>query len=196
MKTRLIAISLFLIPMESFAIFCPGSFNNIDFGNTTQQVVNQCGAPATAVTYTQQQNVPQQWDYYVQQNPLNPITTKMSIVFNDNKAINITITQAATSNNVLCQQLLQSASNQQAIEAACDQSVQKTESVQTTTVCGSIISLGNSPDTIQAACGKPVFVTQSQPQNPAPPTQIIEYKYNSPPPNVLIFENGILKDRR
>ena len=61
-----------LCPALSFAFFCPSTFNQIDYGMTISQVTSACGAPASQVKSTKQQdNMPQEWTYYVPQTVLN-----------------------------------------------------------------------------------------------------------------------------
>lgn len=196
MKFLILCLSLLALPIAAYAIFCPSNFNNIDIGDSIEQVLKQCGPPASQNTYTLAQPVAEQWDYYIRTNPFNRTTSKMSVVFKDNQVINITLNITATTNNLLCQEALDKKLSQTAIETACNQSTQKVENASWTTICGPIIRIGSTPENVEAACGAPVFVTKSQSQSQTPSTQITEYKYNVPSPNILIFENGILKLRK
>ena len=75
--------------------------------------------------------------------------------------------------------------------------------VGSTTICGQNVQLGQSRDDIQSACGNPSFINkqngsgtsvvgQGSQQNIA----VIEFNYNSTPPQTLVFENGVLKSRK
>ena len=70
--------------------------------------------------------------------------------------------------------------------------------VGASTVCGNTtLQLGATRDEVKAACGQPAFINKQQVDPTAnPPTKIIEFMYNSNPPQTLVFENGILKDRK
>jgi hypothetical protein len=66
-----------------------------------------------------------------------------------------------------------------------------------TSICGNNIQLGNTSETVQAACGKPSFINQGQPPQNAPSsTEITEFTYNGSPTVTLTFENGVLKTRK
>ncbi len=69
-------------------------------------------------------------------------------------------------------------------------------SLAATTICGANIKVGDSSQTVQKACGKPIYVTKSQAAPTTPPVELIQLQYNSSPPAIFIFENGKLKERK
>ncbi len=65
--------------------------------------------------------------------------------------------------------------------------------------CGTTISLGDTRDQVESACGKPTLINkenQNQPAAPAKPDDLtnkqVEYTYNSTPAMTLIFLQGKL----
>lgn len=69
-------------------------------------------------------------------------------------------------------------------------------SLVSTDLCGSPVSIGMPMETLRTTCGNPIFVNKQPPKPGQKPTQINELKYNGPAPNVLVFENGLLKERK
>lgn len=46
-----IIMILIVIPMISYAIMCPNSFNQINYGDTVDKVISICGAPSSQYQY-------------------------------------------------------------------------------------------------------------------------------------------------
>lgn len=175
-KLLLVGFGLLTAPVVSFAFFCPTNFNQIEMGMNIAQVTQICGKPAAQKeSLKKNENIPQEWTYYVPQTvvmtnsqPANG-TLKTTMAFDSSgKAINISVNGVG---------------------------------VGSTTICGNTISLGDSRDSIKASCGEPALNNkQDQGLDSAgsgpPPTKIVEFTYTSTPPAVLIFENGVLTDRR
>lgn len=172
MRFPTITLLLSLAPTMSFAFFCPTNFNQIDFGNTTDQVIAQCGEPAKQETKDQTAEGPQEWSYFIPQTvPDNAMssqsgTLKATFSFDGNgKVVNMTVNGIG---------------------------------VGASDICGSNIQLGQTRDQIKAACGEPGYINASV--NPAttnkpPVTKVTTFTYTSNPPVKLIFENGILKSK-
>lgn len=166
--TLLIATTL--LPQLAFAFFCPANFNQINFGDTLDDVKKQCGKPDKEETKEAKKNVPQEWSYYVPQtvaidtNKQAQGTLKTSLTFDKNgKVINLTVNGIG---------------------------------VGSSTICGAIIQLGDTQDKIKSACGEPSFVNKQQPADPAntpkEADKITELTYSTTPPVVLTFEAGVL----
>lgn len=166
------------LPSVSLAFFCPTNFNQIDFGMTVDQVIQACGKPTDQKeSVKQNDNVPQEWTYYVAQtvnmggsNQNAQGTLKTNVAFDSKgKAINISVNGIG---------------------------------VGASSICGTNIQLGDDKDRIKAACGDPSFVNKSAPSaaNPATAPQdikIVELIYaNGNPAATLVFENGLLKDKK
>src|SRR3990167_1985706 len=98
---RWILIWFVLFSPNVFAMFCPSNLNVINLGDTIDQIIAQCGAPDTQRTYTATPNLPQEWSYYAKAKPTDQVNTKMTVLFKDNKILNISITGPKT-NPLLC----------------------------------------------------------------------------------------------
>lgn len=170
LKTLLL-ISALLYSHTLFAFFCPTNFNQIEMGNTQQQVDELCGKPTAAIEVEKQaaDNSPQEWSYFVAQAPLLgapvPGSIKATLAFDkDGKVINITV-------NGL--------------------------SVNTADFCRRTTRIGSTRDAVKQACGTPAYINKAQNTGaPSLPTKRIEYQYSSTPPATLIFENGVLVERK
>lgn len=190
MRFIILFISILFSPI-SLAMFCPSNFSSIDIGNTLEQVIQTCGEPTSKATNQKSNIASAEWVYYVKTADNSQGTSKMTIVFQDNKVVNIT----QTDNGSLSPEC--ATANQMGINVlnvAC-QSTQVTRNVASSSFCNSLIKIGDTSEMIQSACGKPVFV-QNQQQDTQNATEVTELNYAGPPAVTLIFENGILKDRR
>lgn len=156
-----------LASTQTFAMFCPKNFNQINIGDTLEKVTQTCGAADSTKTYKVEPGKAQEWKYFVKPDPKQPSSITMSVAFDaDKKVVNITVNGTT---------------------------------LMTTTICGSPISVGDSADSIKGACGSPAFTNQGNPpDNTPPPTtnENTELTYATSPPVVLVFENGILKERK
>ena len=178
-------IFAFIFPISSYAFFCPTNFNQINVGDSIDQVTTQCGKPTTQETKEQAGEVAQEWSYYISQTVATATTDqaqgtlKTQITFDaSGKAVNISVNGIG---------------------------------VGSTTVCGqTTIQLGDTREAIKAACGDPVFIRKQdtttppsgpqQPTNtlgqPQPSTKITTFTYSSNPPVTLTFENGKLTGKQ
>ncbi len=97
--TLLTLITLLATPTLSFGFFCPTNFNQINVGDSPDQVIQQCGKPDNRVDSKKaNDNVPQQWSYYIPQTVSTNTahyekdTLKTSLTFDQNdKEINISV---------------------------------------------------------------------------------------------------------
>jgi len=163
---------IYIIPSLSFAFFCPTNFNQINFGDTVEQVKKQCGNPDKEETREVKKEGPQEWSYFVPQTVVTANmaktqgTLKTQISFDkDGKAMNISVNGIG---------------------------------VGSTTICGPAISLGATRDQVKSACGDPSYINKQQlPSNNQPSDdKITEFTYNTTPPTKLIFENNKLTERK
>jgi Protein of unknown function (DUF2845) len=166
MKSILL-LFLLLLPGICSAFFCPNNFNQINIGDSIDQVLKACGTPNNRTERKVEAEGPQEWNYFVQQNvyfdALNQAqgTLKTSVTFDaSGKAINISVNGIG---------------------------------VGASAICGGNIQLGDTRDTIKQACGTPTFINKQTTGNEPPPTKIVELTYSS---TKLIFENGRLKERQ
>ncbi len=175
MKYLLGFIISLILPTSLFAFFCPSNFNQINVGDTIAQVIQQCGKPDSQNdTKKTDENVPQQWDYYVPQTVATSGmaaaqgTLRTQITFDANgNAINISVNGIG---------------------------------VGSSSICGNTnISLGDNRDKVKAACGKPVFINKqsvAEGGEKPPATNITTMIFNGNTPVKLIFENGVLKEEQ
>ncbi len=121
------------------------------------------------------------------------VTVKMTVLFSNNAVANITVddeNQSATAN---CQGQTFGNFNQ----SNCQIKSNNVQNVASTQLCGFTIKLGDSAQTVQTACGKPVMMqsVQMDNQNDNSTQAVAELIYAGPPKVMLSFENGHLKDR-
>ncbi len=66
-----------------------------------------------------------------------------------------------------------------------------------TQICGNTIQFGDTPEAIQAACGKPSYITPMDGSADKPKAiEMVELDYNSTPPVTLVFKDGKLIERK
>jgi len=164
--TSKLACSLIIISTPAFAFFCPNNFNQIELGNSLQQVQQQCGTADKETKKEVTDEGPQSWDYFVAQTvmlndgKMSDGTLKTSIVFDDKgKAINISVNGIG---------------------------------VGSSTVCGDSIQLGDTRDNVKKICGEPVFINKQTGQSEKK-HQVVELKYGE---SILIFQDGVLKEKK
>jgi hypothetical protein len=120
MKKFVMFFFLLMLSNQNFAMFCPNGFNQIEIGYTLQQVIQQCGYPASKKTMKESENQPQEWNYYVKPDPSQPTTLKMSIAFDGNgKVVNITVNGTSLVNTTICGAAIQVGDTTGAITTAC-----------------------------------------------------------------------------
>ncbi|OGT35915.1 MAG: hypothetical protein A3F11_03980 [Gammaproteobacteria bacterium RIFCSPHIGHO2_12_FULL_37_14] len=177
-RIKIAILFIFFLPTMTYAFFCPNNFNQINFGDTIEQIQQQCGSPAKQDTkeITPDIPVPQEWNYYVPRTytlsatnqPQSTLKTQFTFD-SSGKAINISVNGLG---------------------------------VPSTNVCnGIVIALGATQDAVKAACGNPTFVNKPPPSStptgtPPPKKKMTEFTYNTNPPVILVFENGILKEKK
>jgi hypothetical protein len=172
LTNTLFILGMIIFPTASFAIFCPTNFSQIDYGNSVEQVIQTCGKPDSQETKEIKSEGPQEWIYSVPQT-------------------------VSTNTSYQAQGTLKTSFVFDASGKAINISVNGI-GVGATAICGKNIQLGDTRDTIKAACGDPSFINQSNPattQQP-PSTKQTILIYNSNPPATLVFENDQLKERK
>jgi len=163
-----------LIPSVSFAWVCPNNFNQIVPGDTIDQVVKQCGKPQSKNVTEKTPMGPQEWQYF--------ITPKKSVLPAQNE-----LSQVAGASVKLSVALIEGKVINIAVQGS---------SLSSTTLCGPTIKVGDSFKSVERNCGKPTFIQRQESERDTKPLEVIEYKYNTAPPNTLIFENGRLKEHK
>lgn len=184
----LVLLPIMIFGSNAFAIFCPTNFSQISMGDPIQDVFQVCGKPDYQNNYVKSVYRSEELIYYVKTTPFSASTSKLSVVIDNDQVINITITENAK----VCEQPLTGDMTSTAQNVVC-QLTQKTNSVGSTNACGPIFSVGDSAQTVQAACGQPSFVNHGQKADSQ--NTFTEFRYNGPPSISLIFENGFLVER-
>lgn len=188
----ILAMALSIVSMNVFAIFCPTNFSQVRPGDSISDVLALCGKPDSQVSHNKNGSLSEEWSYYVNTNANSKATSKMTVVFGGDKVINISVAV----NHAVAQGLLSpSGSRHSPVIDVIVNDGQTPQNVASTGVCGSLISIGDSMQQVERACGKPAAVNQNQ--LPGAPAAIVitELTYGGSTPATLIFENGILTDR-
>jgi hypothetical protein len=144
-KKLFFAAVVCLATTPALAMLCPNNFNEINYGDSIDAVKQQCGAADSEKTSETKENLPQEWNYYVQVSPTDQATLKTTVAFNQGKVTNMSVNGIG---------------------------------VSTTAICGgNNIAVGDSQDSVKAACGKPAFINQGN-VNAGMPTKIVDLIYD------------------
>lgn len=164
---------LFLVASSTtaYAWLCPNSFTEIQPGDTIERIEAVCGKPLSEKKTQGGYRGPQEWQYFV--TITQPL---MGSGATSGSSPSVKMSVAFVENKVI------------------NITVQGT-SLASTSICGPTINVGDSDKSVEKNCGKPTFI-QKQDDDKSKPIEIMEYKYNTTPPNTLVFENGILKERK
>ena len=166
MKKTLAILSLSLVSVSTFAMFCPKGLNQMNFGDTIEQVTQQCGAPDSQNTKKEAPFQPQEWVFYVKPDPKQTGSVKMTVAFDSKKiATNITVNAQSLQKTPLCGTAIQAGQTTDMIKQACGSPAMINQS-----------QLGAGP----AAAAEVVTTT---------------FKYSSAPPTTLTFVDGKLSSR-
>ncbi len=160
--------SLLILPSFAYAFFCPNNFSQVNFGDNIEAVRGTC-KPDKEETKDIQPTTPQEWNYYI------PQTVAMSA--NEQTTGTMKTSFAFDKDG-------------KAINLTVNGI-----GVGSTDICGTTINLGDSIETVKAACGEPAFINQQQPpaETAAKKEKMITFIYNNTDPAVkLIFVGNIL----
>lgn len=174
LKISCLLIAMAIIPSVSFAFFCPTNFTQIDYGNTIEQVQQQCGKPDKIEIKELKKEGPQEWNYFIPQtvasNTMNPVqgTLKTQVMFDkDGKAINISVNGIGVGSTLLCG--------------------------------NTMVQLGDTRESIKKRCGDPSFINKQETPSSGSEAQSTKqtiFTYNTNPPISLVFENGKLVEKK
>lgn len=174
MKYRIIFFTIALIISSScFAFFCPTNFSQIDFGNSIDQVKQLCGGPDKETSVAKEPKTPQEWTYFI---PQTVSATNTANQMQGTLKTSITFDKDGNAINISVNGI----------------------GVGASTICGNNIQLGDSQESIKTACGKPGFINKQEAENASDQQKIkvTELLYNGNPPVILVFENGVLKEKK
>ncbi len=173
MKKIILPLGLLFYAGQAAAMFCPTGFNQINIGDTIEQVTQQCGAPDSKKTDKEiLDTTPQVWTYYVKYDPSQPGTVQMMIAFDaSQKMINITVNGTSLSNSSLCGGNVQLGDTTASVKKACG--------------AAALVNKGETQN------------SNAVTNNNQPSTETTTFKYTSQgTPTTLIFMNGKLKERQ
>jgi hypothetical protein len=164
---RIIFFILILIHTPAFAFFCPNNFNQIQIGYTIEQVQQQCGKPDMQNNKEITAEGAQSWDYYITQNVLldNNLPAQGTL------KTTIVFDDEGKAINISANGL----------------------GVGNSTICGSMIQLGDTRDSVKKSCGEPAFINKQTPPGKEKKYTVNELTYGS---TILIFKNGQLQESK
>lgn len=176
----LIGLAMTLISSGSHAFFCPKNFNNINFGDSLTDVQAACGPADKIVLKDAPDTSPQEWNYYLRQ---------PSTVTTGNQSPGTLKTSFA----------FDASGNLVNISIGGI-------STSATSNCRSKVSLGDSRESVEEACGKSTMInkqtsydagtTASSGKENDESNKQAELTYHSTPPVTLIFVRGKLTDKK
>lgn len=172
---KMLVLTISCLPTLTYAFFCPTNFSQIDYGNTIDQVTALCGKPDKVETKEVAPEGPQEWSYYIPQ----------TVSSNAGQAMPGTLKTTMTFDST---------------GKAVNISVNGI-GVGSTTICGRMIQIGDTSDTIKSACGDPSFISKQNAGSSAlgsttPAKKVTTMTYNANPPVKLIFEDGKLTEKQ
>lgn len=175
------SLMMLLVSNISFALPCPTNSNIIYKGNTTEEIIKECGQPQSSKNYIKTVITAQKWQYYKNQynnqtfnQENNNVNVKLTFVFNQNKVVNINIVDSncKTDSNNNCNP--------------------NGNDVASTNICGNLIRVDDTSETVQSICGAPTFAEDLGRKE----IKVTEFTYNGSSVLTLIFENNILVDMK
>lgn len=154
MKRLLCTAALLLPTVSAYAMFCPSGLNQINIGDSTAQVIAQCGQPDKQKTEKSSPDVPQEWGYFITANQQQQITLKVNVTIVNKKAVNITANGMSLNYTALCGPTIQVGDSKDSIEKACGKPafINKSEATSTTdmtqTTTTTFVYGGTTPATL------------------------------------------------
>lgn len=171
-RTKLILTTLAFIPHMSWAFFCPNNFRQINIGDSIETVKQECGKPDIETTKKEEKNTPQEWSYFIPQ----------------------TVSTANSYEEM--QGTLKTSMAFDADGKLVNISVNGI-GVGSTQICGADIQLGDTKDSVKAACGNPSYINKSsQNEGQSEKNKITLLTYKVTPPVTLVFVNGVLTEQK
>ena len=102
MKKFFYISALVMLAHPAYALFCPRGYNQIQMGDTLEQVQQQCGKPDKQTETKDDSKAPQQWQYFVKLDPTQQATVNLTVAFAQGKVININVTGTSLVSTSLC----------------------------------------------------------------------------------------------
>jgi hypothetical protein len=178
MIRKLVTLISLSIPTFAFAISCPNNGTSLATGYTIQKVIQLCGNPVSTSSPSVTNNPSEKWVYYKKGS--NNQNAKITILFNNSRLVNI--------------QILSDVSN---CAITHDTNISRCAPIEqnftSSQICGGIIQANDNADFVLKTCGAPSEKVTVQSTNTTA-ASVTELSYTGQSPNILVFENGLLKD--
>jgi hypothetical protein len=111
---------LLMVTIPASAMFCPSGFNQINIGDTIDQVQQACGMSASTTTSDSSEDKPQEWTYYVKEQPTDQTTLRMTVAFTSGAVTNMSVNGIGVSNTQICGgNTVQTGDTQKSVKTAC-----------------------------------------------------------------------------
>lgn len=109
-----------ILTTNAFALFCPNNFNSINIGDSQAQIEQVCGkADSQSSKEVSPEGLPQEWGYFVSP-PDSQYNLKVTVAFDKDKVINISVNGASMNTTSICNGASISVGDSlQSIKSAC-----------------------------------------------------------------------------
>jgi hypothetical protein len=174
----------FILPISVFAMSCPDNGSVIITGEKIDEVLQSCGNPVSKKEFSREIPVSQKWKYFKPSLSYANANTEVSFYIANDQVSNINLKD----NGQVCEAIPDSNNN---ITTDCNQ---EEVNVNSSNICGGIISVGDNVAKVLNICGAPIAKKILNARYV--PTVELIYKGSRLSPNTLIFENGMLSDWR
>lgn len=113
-------ISVALFSSTAFAMFCPTNYNEINIGDSLEQVLAQCGKPTNTKSRDDTAQMPHEWTYYTQQSPSDPTSLRLTVAFDKGVVTNMTVNNVGIASTQICKgNLISVGETEDQIKQAC-----------------------------------------------------------------------------
>jgi hypothetical protein len=174
---KLFIWNMFLwFPITSFALSCPNNATILDYGESIQQVIAECGAPQSQKKYSQSVQTTQPLV-----DPSGDDVTEALSVSDQNQSFSI-VTRDGRHYKQHCTTIMvgDNYTKSDCINSGVDR--------RSPLICEQITVAGDSTTSTVFPCGNPPPVTVLETMT------VTEFTYNALSPNTLVFENEKLFD--
>lgn len=166
MKKILLGSVLCIASTNALAMLCPSNFKEIYIGDDIATVIAACGAPNSQNSTDVQPSKPQEYVYFMKENPSDQLAIRVSFAIIEDKVANITVNSVSVGNTVMC-------GGKNINVGDPGKNVKD--------FCGAPAVINETP---------------SPPPKPGTGTNVTQLIYMNPNKTVLLFENGKLKSRQ
>lgn len=101
-QSILLGTALCLASTSVFAMLCPSNFKEIYIGDDIASVIAACGPPSSQTSTDVQPSKPQEYVYFMKENPSDQLAVRVSYAIIEDKVANITVNSVSVGNTVMC----------------------------------------------------------------------------------------------